>query len=352
MSVDVSVIVPTYNKRQALELTLAAFNHQSFSADRFEVIVVDDGSTDDTGSFVRSYDTTYRLVYIPQENAGRSVARNSGIRKAAGNVIIFSDAEAIPSREFVEHHYTQHLNNDVVVLGQKYDALSEWELGMPTSWLDMLELRSSHVERTLCKIREARVTGEATFLTRLDIESNPDSVWDVVFRKAPHNGDKIFDRYSAEMTGFTVPWIIFVTVNASILKKKLEQLGGFDESFSGWGMEDIELGYRLHKSGSRFVYAEGATNFHQAHRIDPVIRQKDQGRNFGLFCEKHPALEVLLFWRFTRGRLSFELFSDIIDEYYSTAGNKPSTLFSDYLEHSKKLAEEYVLLSRFPQFIP
>lgn len=90
-----SVVIPTYNRRQTLPRALSSVLHQSYTD--FELIVVDDGSTDHTSELIRQFNDP-RLHYIEQENRGRCAARNRGVAAAAGTYVTFldSDDEALP----------------------------------------------------------------------------------------------------------------------------------------------------------------------------------------------------------------------------------------------------------------
>jgi glycosyltransferase involved in cell wall biosynthesis len=91
----VSVVIPAYNVGRFLPETLASVFNQSYSS--YEVIIVDDGSTDGTGETLRAYEG--RLIYRHQQNRGPSAARNAGIRAARGNYIAFLDADDLWSRD-------------------------------------------------------------------------------------------------------------------------------------------------------------------------------------------------------------------------------------------------------------
>lgn len=85
-----SIIIPTYNRAGDLKSSLESVLQQSFTD--FEVVVVDDGSTDHTAAVVRSFTDT-RVKYIYQQNSERSAARNNGIRNASGKYICFLDSD-------------------------------------------------------------------------------------------------------------------------------------------------------------------------------------------------------------------------------------------------------------------
>jgi len=85
----ISVIIPTYNRRGFLESAIDSVLAQSFCG--YELIVVDDGSTDDTPALIRGYGSA--LIYIKQDNRGPSAARNRGIKASRGALIAFLDSD-------------------------------------------------------------------------------------------------------------------------------------------------------------------------------------------------------------------------------------------------------------------
>jgi len=94
----ISVIVPAYNAETTLGDCLAALQEQSLSRDRYEIIVVDDGSTDRTAQVARRYDA--RLIRQP--NAGPAAARNQGAQAARGEILLFTDADCEPAPGWIE----------------------------------------------------------------------------------------------------------------------------------------------------------------------------------------------------------------------------------------------------------
>ena len=92
-----SIIVPTYNAEGTIETCLSAFKNQSIPKEDYEVIVVDDGSTDGTADIVKRYP----VKYIRQENKGPAAARNNGANHAVGDIILFSDSDCVPDANWV-----------------------------------------------------------------------------------------------------------------------------------------------------------------------------------------------------------------------------------------------------------
>lgn len=94
----VSVIIPTYNRGDLLCLAIDSVLKQSFRD--YELIVVDDGSTDGTASLIRSY--LDRITYIVQANGGVAAARNNGIRASHGAFLAFLDSDDLWRAEKLE----------------------------------------------------------------------------------------------------------------------------------------------------------------------------------------------------------------------------------------------------------
>lgn len=357
MSIDVSVVIPTYNDKEALELTLAAFNCQTYPSDRYEVIVIDDGSTDNTQELVETFDTSYTLRYFKQHNAGRGIARNVGIAMAEGDILTFNDADGLPVPDFIAQHVKSHQSNDAtVVIGGKYDLIARWEDGISTRHLDKLIAVSGAFEDVQQNVRQAQQGHATSFLSKADILTDFNRVERYVFRKSYHNWDEVYHVYSETLEGFVTPWMLLVTINVSVPKPLLIKAGLFDESFIGWGLEDTELGYRLHHCGAKFVYNERAANYHQVHPNDAAKRWREHARNYQHFCQKHPAFEVYLHWRFTVGLMSAKAYNDLVMNFYSLRDLGYEAILEDYLAQSKKLAEAFgqndVFMSRFPRPVP
>lgn len=104
----VTVVIPTYNRKHLLLNTLLSLNHQTYK--NFSVIVIDDGSEDDTTGLIQMNveKFNYKIKLIRQKNAGASVALNRGIQKAEEGLIILLDDDILPSNDLIKKHLQHH----------------------------------------------------------------------------------------------------------------------------------------------------------------------------------------------------------------------------------------------------
>jgi glycosyltransferase involved in cell wall biosynthesis len=228
----------TYNRAALLERVLAACFDQTVAADQFEVVLVNDGSPDDTPAAIERARriATCRFTVVNQANAGLARARNAGIAQCTGERIAFIDDDVLPTPVFVaEHLRSDARHGDVVVRGAVINTESFDALPVP--------------------------------------------VWSV-------------RNYSAN-------W--FWTSNVSLRRSRLDAAGGrFDESFSEYGWEDIELGLRLRALGTKAVFNRRAVAFHYKPRpkgtnVDGMLRQvRAQARTAVRLEELHPNWRVAL----------------------------------------------------------
>ena len=206
-----SIVVPTWNRRETLEVVLPSLLALDFAAHRYEILLCDSGSTDGTTELVEqlraSLEMPERLRLVTGPNRGRAGARNMGIREARGRVVLFTDADIIADRRLLAEHALTQVDGPCAVVGREVqvDTLAEYE----------------------------------------------------AVRAQPAEG-RTLHRDSRK----TLPWLYFLTGNASVPRQALLDVGGFDESFTGYGHEDLELGYRLERHGLSIRYNPRAVNYH------------------------------------------------------------------------------------------
>lgn len=257
---NASVIIPTHNRKSILSSVLHYYTLQVRTEDPFELVIVDDGSTDGTSLLFKSLEdmnanlstgnlkdygerivsikqgqgqpssnhAPYIVRYIKIEKSGRSVARNIGIVLSTNPLIIFADDDIFVEPEFIRKHIQAHGHNDKRVV-------------------------------------QGRVI---------------------------HTGD-LKNPLSARWKPRDINTAFLSTGNASILKKHIVQAGMFDDSYSIYGWEDFDLGIHLKENGiasiRRPIYG---------YHFDPHKRaltpqetyQKERERGFSAvyFYKNHP----------------------------------------------------------------
>lgn len=245
-----SVVIPTFNRIDALRRVVDAVERQALPGDNRppEIIVVDDGSTDETRGWMEEQAARGRLRALTGANAGPATARNRGLSAASGDVLLFLGDDTVPQAGWLLAHLEQH-----------------------------------------------RLFGG---------EARPLAV--VGYTGFPPADDTPFARFVNEFGaqfGYQliedpcrVPFNFFYTSNVSITRAELADRGGFREDFPAAAWEDIELAYRATREGLVIHYLPRARTVHH-HRIRPRTfcrRQRTAGRSAAIFARLHPELEDFL----------------------------------------------------------
>ena len=244
-----SIVIPTYNRLPILSKCLAALEAQKGleQGDHFEVVLVDDGSTDGTVDWLReNQQQLTHLRLVCQEHGGPALGRNLGVKEAKGEVIIFIDS-------------------DLVVLPS---FLAEHSRSLRKSWKDR--------GNRLCFTYGAVInTHNFEF---------PCS--------EPH---KLSD----------LSWAYFATGNVAIDRSVLVQSGLFDPAFQLYGWEDLELGERLRRMGVLLVRCPAAVGYHwhpalSLEQLPDLVRKEQERARMGLvFYRKHPTRRVRFIIQYT-----------------------------------------------------
>jgi glycosyltransferase involved in cell wall biosynthesis/peptidoglycan/xylan/chitin deacetylase (PgdA/CDA1 family) len=117
--IELSVVIPTYNRADRLQVCLEALNRQTHPASEFEAVVVVDGSTDNTMQMLKAFEAPYLLRSIYQENSGEAAALNRGILEAMGSHVLFLDDDIVADPRLVAKHLQAHHDHPkAIVVGQ------------------------------------------------------------------------------------------------------------------------------------------------------------------------------------------------------------------------------------------
>ncbi len=236
LSVELSVVIPTYNQAHLLAECLHSLSTQTLAPDAYEIIVVDDGSTDRTAAVLTEFDTRpvrLRGIRFPM-NRGRSAARNAGITCASAPLILFVDSDVVVREDFLAWHLRTH-----------------------------------------------RERGPGT-LSRGPVVLVPDS-------SAARNG---------QVPPLATSPAYLDTANAAVERSALLRAGLFDEGFPGYGWEDFELGIRLAQLGIRRTYCRQAVAYHvyppvRWDDLGHLLRKETERAKSALyFYRKHPTFET------------------------------------------------------------
>lgn len=316
---EASVVVPTWNKAAYLELTLASLLHQSFDGTSYEVIVVDDGSNDATHTVLEYFAAQeWNFRTIRQANAGRSAARNAGVRAARGKITIFVDDDCLCDHRLIAAHIACHAGiSNKAVMGLCSSMITRIPLNREQYRQDLKEMAGhdhpvSDHPSVLQAIENALVALPDTFnlISIEDISRRSEKVRSLLIPNTNPDDYYAFEHIATVCK--SCPWNWFITRNASVDTDALLRVGLFDEDFQGWGGEDIELGYRLCRAGVQFDAALDAVIYHQAHPRNTQAARQEWARNYVKFCEKYDEPEVYLLWQIFEQVISLYEYEQLI----------------------------------------
>lgn len=245
----ISVVIPTYNRLPILKKSIIALEKQILTDHKvndYEIVIVDDGSTDQTLVWLAENQANLPHVKVwQQDHQGAAAARNLGVKNAVGDTIIFIDSDLVVTASFLQSHA------DALVEGQdlKSDRLFTYGAVINTNNFE-----------------------------------NPTS-----------------EPY--KITDFSAAY--FATGNVAIARKWLIAAGLFDTGFQLYGWEDLELGVRLKKLNLKLIKCPEAVGYHwhpafSLEQIPQMIEQEIQRGKMGVvFYKKHPTFNVKMMIQMT-----------------------------------------------------
>lgn len=208
----ISVVIPTFNRASLLYACLESLQHQSLPLDQYEVVVVDDGSADETREVCSSFPTQFQIRYLPIRHAGTSAGKNLGIFSSRGPVTLLFDDDDIAERTLLQTHVQSH---------------------------------QRHPEE------EVAILGYTTWAPHLAVTEVMHYVMDV--------GQFLFS-YGKLKDGQVLDFTHFWTGRISCKRTFLAKRGVFNQLIQP-AYEDIELGYRLSLHGLKIHFNRAAVSY-------------------------------------------------------------------------------------------
>lgn len=237
---EISVIIPTFNRGSVVDRCLDALARQTFAAERFEVIVSDDGSTDDTAAVTAQWagqGPHPTIRYLWQSNQGANAARNHAVRESRGRLLLFINDDTIAEPTMLAEHHHVHCRypeEQVAVLGRM-----TYSPELPPNLFSKLHLDANY----------------GLWAKRKELD-----------------------------------WRAFYTCNVSVKKSLLLKYGLFEERLRYH--EDLELAERLSHHGFRLIYRPEALGYHYHFlRESEYLRvAKREGKALAIWYELSPGL--------------------------------------------------------------
>lgn len=235
-----SVIVPTYNRLPILKKSLAALEGQTLAAKDFEVIVIDDGSSDGTEQLLTQYRPPFPFQYLRQKNSGTGAARRNGVAHARGEHLLLMNDDTICDRDLLK----QHLQVQRAYPGERWAVLGNFEYPAAA--------RQRALTRYFCV--------EPFMFPQVSMEE-----------------------------GCPYGYSHFITCNLSVHREAIVEVGSFDSIYKL--SEDTEMGIRLYERGYRVLFHPDAHAFHD-HLPYParnlIRRARVYGADYFYMFGRHP----------------------------------------------------------------
>jgi validoxylamine A glucosyltransferase len=266
----ISIIVTTYNRSGLLWQVLDSLRRQSLPADEFEVIVSDDGSSDDTRNVVESFEGGWTLKYHYQEDLGfrAAEARNAGARLATAPILAFLDSGTLAGPDFAHAHLMSHAGSGRTrraVIGPVHGY------GIRDSEYYPAMVNGRTAANIMAEYASDNQFLDVRYATLAEVDFEP--------------------------MRLALPWLHLWSGNFSIGADTFWSIDGFDEDFRDWGVEDLDLAFRLWRSGAVFVLGRDAWAIELPHERDEKTSEVGLVRNIVRFLEKNgfgpPSAEIL-----------------------------------------------------------
>ncbi|MGF1766728.1 glycosyltransferase [Enterovibrio makurazakiensis] len=236
--IEISIVIPTYNRSKLLSHTLTSLVEQTLSPESFEVIVIDDGGSDDSEIIAKSFSNRLNIKYFWQEDKGfrAGKARNVGTAIAEGKYVVYLDTGVLLASGTLEEHLFRHKvsTHPIAIVGYVYG-------------FDLDEEGVKKMESVISPNNVDAILSELDHQGAYDIRQSQ------------------YDELGTNICDWPAPFDLFWTCHVSAERQQLIKAGMFDERFNSWGGEDVDLGVRLFLNNNMFIVDKSMASFHWPH---------------------------------------------------------------------------------------
>ena len=218
-----SVIIPTYNRNKKIRKTLESIKRQTVDLNDIEIIICHIGSINGCYDIANEFTSELNIRYFYEEGEKITGARikNKCVFNARGEICIFVKAGIILDRDFILNHIKAHNKEKSVVIGSLYENESNKDV----------------MEKLLDILEGNRLEDKLKYLSTMGfIEERED----------------FYKKFGEDLSNWSSPWIAFSTCNVSVERTFLLEAGGFDESYTKMGYDEVDLGIGLFSKGGKF----------------------------------------------------------------------------------------------------
>lgn len=270
---EFSVIIPTYNRRENLYLVLCALDKTLLHyKEPVEIVVMDDGSTDNSLEVMHEFQESFALQYRwqPHRGFGVTLARNRGCAIARGRNFLFIDSDILLTPESLAHLSNIARANPKVIIAGRYD----WMLPMNIRPYDVYHNWDKIVAGTLPPAQFGAVPKGLVGV-------------DPRYRESPEMFDECIVQH--EYATFLFSGVLMFP------RGVFWELGGYDEKIKGHGGSDCEMGIRAQLAGHPAIFTSAVHGYHVYHGRNKTVQRASVHTNVRYIAAKHNLNELGLF---------------------------------------------------------